>query len=87
MTQEELAAKAKTNKGQVSGLESGAKRWNRDWLYKFAAILECEAAALVGVNPFEMAPIWAIWEEVPQRNRATAARALQAFVEPQEKTG
>ena len=80
MTQEALAAAVNTNKGQISGLESGGKRWNRDWLYKLSAVLECEPAELVGVNPFEMRPVWAIWSEVPQENRPLAARALEVFV-------
>jgi transcriptional regulator with XRE-family HTH domain len=46
LTMEGLAERAQTSPGQVSDLEKGKRRFNRDWLEKFAGALDINPADL-----------------------------------------
>lgn len=78
-TQDELAAALKTNRGQISALELGIKRYNRDWVERLAAELRCTPGELVGVNPYGDQPLWSLWAEVPTDKKPVALDMLSGL--------
>ena len=81
LTQERLADLLGWNKGDVSNLERGARRYNQDQLEALADALRCEPADLIMRDPLQPTPIMAIWESIPETKRDDALRILEALAE------
>lgn len=47
LTQEQLAERVNTNKGQISKLETGGQRLNDDWILKLSSALNIEPGDLL----------------------------------------
>lgn len=84
-TQQDVAdALGFSNKGYVSQLESGQRRYNQDHLDGMAKLFECTPADILSVNPYEPKPsaeIVNIWSRIPERSRDEAQRMLKSLAQ------
>ena len=82
-TQQDVAdALGFTNKGYVSQLESGQRRYNQDHLDGMAKLFECTPADILSVNPYDPTPtaeIVNIWDRIPEKSRDEAQRMLRSL--------
>ena len=80
MTQEELAAKAKTSASQISMLESGERGLTHKWALKLAPILKTNPGHLFDTDPSELDnDVFDIWASIDKRDRARALGVLKQF--------
>lgn len=79
LTQEQLAERVGWNKGDVSNLERGARRYNQDALEALAEALDCEPCDLIMRDPTQPGAVWNVWEAIPEAKRDDALRILEAL--------
>jgi transcriptional regulator with XRE-family HTH domain len=80
MTQEELAAAAKTSASQISMLESGERGLTHKWALKLAPILKTNPGHLFDTDPSELDnDVFDIWASIDKRDRARALGVLKQF--------
>lgn len=83
VTQEQLAeALDLQNKGYVSELENGKKRYNQDHLEKAAKFFGCSPGDILNINPLEpqeSAEIVEIYKRIPRTSRDEATRMLRSL--------
>lgn len=80
MTQEQLADAADVSIGTVSGMEAATVGYSPETLHKLAEALEIEVAMLLGVNPYEDEPLWAIIARANDKERQQIARHADVIV-------
>lgn len=82
-TQQDVAdALGFSNKGYVSQLESGQRRYNQDHLDGMAKLFGCSPAEILSVNPYEPKPVAEIvniWDRIPETSRDEAQRMLKSL--------
>lgn len=86
LTQDKFRQRLGISKGRMSDLVSGKERYNRDHLWEFAEILDCEPWELINRNPLEpppadMASIADTIQRIPIDERERALRAAQRMLE------
>lgn len=64
MTQLQLAERIGIDKGYVSKIENGKRRYDQPFLEAAAEVLRCEPADLIVRNPTDPEGIWSIWEQL-----------------------
>lgn len=84
MTQQELADAIGTSKSQISELERYNLQLSPKWLRRLAPVLDVQPGHILDHDPDELDnDIIDIWTRIPERDRASAAKALMGFI----KTG
>lgn len=81
-TQQDLADAMGLQKGYVSELERGLKRYNQDHLEAMAKFFGCAASDILTKNPLApqtAAVIVDIWDRIPERSRDEAQRMLKSL--------
>lgn len=96
MSQEELAAAVGTTKSVISELETGVKRYNEDWINKFAEALGITPADLL-IPPGAMPPgaskderlkaILKAWQDMPDYQREALAHVAASFSHDSDSGG
>lgn len=79
LTQEQFAERVGIDRGYVSRIESGKRRYDQPFLEAAAEVLRCNPADLIMRDPGDPDGIWSIWDSVPEDQRARAAAVLKAF--------
>ena len=74
------------SESQLSRIERGEQPYSQDILEGLAAVLQCEPAHLLNVNPEGQDPAFSIWETLPPAIRRQAVRIAQTLSED-DKTG
>jgi transcriptional regulator with XRE-family HTH domain len=84
-TQQELADAMGLQKGYVSELENGKKRYNQDHLESAARFFGCAPGDILTINPLEEAPepptaeVVRIWDHIPLDSQPAALRMLKSL--------
>jgi len=73
--------------GDVSKLERGKRRYNRDQLEAFAQILRCESPADLFYTPDEVTEIRRVVEALVRRGRSGDMRVLRALLRDDDEDG
>lgn len=79
MTQDEIAEKLQINKGLISKIERGVRRYNQDFLEQVAAVLKCRAFELIAGPPDEDRDILQHYLALGKDKRRDAVRLLSAL--------
>lgn len=80
LTQLQLAERIGIDKGYVSKIENGNRRYDQPFLEAAAEVLRCEPADLIIRDPTDPDGIWSIWEQlrpVERRQVVEIARTLK----------
>jgi transcriptional regulator with XRE-family HTH domain len=83
MTQEQLAERVGVVRAQLSKIETGARKYDQEFLELAAVALGCEITDLLGRDPTQPQSIMSIWDQVPAESRDQARAVLLTFA----KTG
>jgi transcriptional regulator with XRE-family HTH domain len=69
LNQEQFAERVGIDRGYLSKIESGKRRYDQPFLEAAAVVLQCEPADLIMRNPADPEGIWSIWDGLtaPQR--------------------
>lgn len=62
LTQEQLAERIGIDKGYLSKIENGKRRYDQPFLEAAAAAMSCEPADLIIRNPIDSQSMWSIWD-------------------------
>lgn len=80
MTQQELADAVGTSKSVISDMERGELQVSPKWLRRLAPALQTQPGHLLDHDPESLdSDIIDIWSRIDIRERAQAARVLEAF--------
>lgn len=81
LSQVELAERAGTSHQVIGYLERGRTELSAKWLLKLADALETTPGHLLTLDPNNMDnDIVDIWSRIPERDRASAVKALRGFI-------
>lgn len=71
LNQEQLAERIGIDRGYLSKIESGKRRYDQPFLEAAAEVLRCEPADLIVRDPSDPDGIWSIWDALsaPQRTQ------------------
>lgn len=69
-----------TSHGNLSRIERGDIPYSQQHLELLADIYRTDPGSLITRNPNEPAPVYAIWNDIPENDRPRAADILRAFV-------
>lgn len=70
MTQEQLAERIGIDKGYLSKIENGKRRYDQPFLEAAAVILRCEPADLIVRDPSDPDGIWSVWDTLKPVERS-----------------
>lgn len=70
LTQLQLAERIGIDKGYVSKIENGKRRYDQPFLEAAAEVLRCEPADLIIRDPSDPDGIWAIWDQLKPVERS-----------------
>lgn len=81
LSQVELAERVGTSHQVIGYLERGRTELSAKWLLKLADALDTTPGHLLSVDPANLDnDIVDIWSRIPERDRASAAKALRGFI-------
>lgn len=83
LTLEQLAERMGMDKGNLSKIERGKRRYDELFLETAAEALRCSPADLIVRDPTDPEGIWSIWETLSVQQRPQAVEILKAI----KKTG
>lgn len=69
LTQLQLAERIGIDKGYVSKIENGRRRYDQPFLEATAEILRCEVPDLIMRDPLDPDGIWSIWDTLKPAER------------------
>jgi len=64
LTQDQLAERIGMDKGYLSKIETGKRRYDQPFLEAAATVLQCEPADLIIRDPSDPDGIWSIWDSL-----------------------
>ena len=70
LTQLQLAERIGIDKGYVSKIENGKRRYDQPFLEAAAEVLRCEPADLIMRDPSDPDGIWSVWDTLRPVERA-----------------
>lgn len=70
LTQEQLAERIGIDKGYLSKIENGKRRYDQPFLEAAATVLQCEPADLIIRDPSDAEGIWSLWDTLRPVERA-----------------
>ena len=80
LTQEELADMVETTKAVISLLENEKRPLSSKWLRRIGDALDTQPGHILDHDPNELpSDVFEIWGKIAKKDRAKAARILQAF--------
>jgi transcriptional regulator with XRE-family HTH domain len=80
LTQEQLAERIGIDKGYLSKIENGKRRYDQPFLEAAAVVLQCAPADLIIRDPSDPDGIWSVWdtlEPVERRQVVEIAKTLK----------
>ena len=81
MTQDQLAAALETSKSVVSDMERDQLQLSPKWAHRIAPLLGTTAGHLIDTDPNTVDnDLLEIWMQIPEGDRAQAAKVLRSFV-------
>lgn len=69
LTQDQLAERIGIDKGYLSKIENGKRRYDQPFLEAAATVLQCAPADLIMRDPTDPDGIWSVWDTLPQAQR------------------
>jgi transcriptional regulator with XRE-family HTH domain len=79
LTQEELADKLGMDKGYLSKIENGRRRYDQPFLEAAAKALECDVTDLLRRDPRDPEGIWAVWADLSEAERRQVIEIAKAL--------
>jgi DNA-binding Xre family transcriptional regulator len=69
LSQDQLAERIGMDKGYLSKIETGKRRYDQPFLEAAATVLQCAPADLLMRDPSDPDGIWSVWDTLPQAQK------------------
>lgn len=79
MTQEQLAERIGIDKGYLSKIENGKRRYDQPFLEAAAEVLQCSPADLIMRNPGDPDGLWSIYDQLKPAQRIQLVEIAKAL--------